>query len=58
MNKEIRLNDSNREKRNSERRPKLIEQMRQQLRTMHYIYRTERNSSSFKLTSDTSNSAV
>lgn len=39
----IRLNDSNREKRNSERRPELIELMRQQLRTMHYAYRTKQN---------------
>ncbi|QDV52240.1 hypothetical protein Enr17x_43000 [Gimesia fumaroli] len=37
MNKEIRLNDSNQEKRNSERRPKLIEQMRNKLRVIHYL---------------------
>lgn len=43
MIKGIRLNDTHREKRNSERRPKLIELMQQQLRTMHSAYRTKQN---------------
>lgn len=43
MAQQVRVNNDPPEMRNSKRRPKLLEQMRQKLRTMHYAYRTEQN---------------
>jgi len=40
MNKEMRLNDSNREKWNSKRRPKLIEQIKQITLIKSYVLKT------------------
>jgi len=43
MSQQVRVINDQPEMRNSERRPKLLEQMKQKLRTMHYAYRTEQN---------------